>query len=385
MGESPPHEVGPKRLLAKDSMPLSDIDKGTLLEIEETITDELRTLQAEALAIYCEQTERNLSLQSFHATIGGKNNTYVDSVRTQFSDFEDFKGQWLYGLRRDLLRYGRVNPTSAAYRIARLLQNPVVKHYTFLFLERNFFRNYVERTRSKPGPSLWKLWFGDKNLHWGLIIAPMYRLGEWTNDKSEMRRASYTYWTVGHVLSEGLVDPDSETPYRFHDLKNFLAFYRSILKRISNSLYEQAIVERYVKYLEKSTAPMDEPFLIPELRYAGLKVEHKHRLDFTVLNAHTMSLVGFELSPHSTHYFMEGITKKTQKEINQELAKQWEKEMAKRNAYFESYGITTLTFTDTDLADMDGCFRSIAECLSKRPREVISVANELSLLKEAIR
>ncbi len=366
-------------------MPLSVIDQNTLIEIEETISAELRTLQAEALSRYCAQTGRALSLQSFHATIGGKNNTYVDSVRTQFSDFSDFKAQWLHGLRCDLLRHGRVVTTSAAYRIAMLLQDPVVQQYTFLFLERNFFRNYVERTRSKPGPSLWSLWFGDKNLHWGLIIAPIHRRGEWTNDKSEMRRVDYTYWTVGHVLAEGLVDPTSETPYRFSDLENLLAFYRSILKRVSNSLYEKAIADRYIRYLQNSNTPLDEPFLIPELRYAGLTVDHVHRLDFTVLNAHTMSLVGFELSPHSTHYFMDGITKKTQKVINEELAARWEKEMAKRNAYFAGYGITTLTFTDTDLADLDRCFLSIAEKLGERPREVISAANELRLLEAAIR
>jgi hypothetical protein len=365
-------------------MPLSDIDKSTLQEIEETITNELRTLQKEALSIYCDQTGRDLKLQSFHATIGGKNNTYVDSVSTQFPDFEDFKAQWLRGLRFQLVRFGKVDPTLAAYRIAKLIQNPVVQKYTFLFLERNFYRNYVERTRAKPGPSLWNLWFGDKSINWGLIIAPAHRCGEWTNDKSEMRRAKYTYWTVGHVLSAGLVDPDSVTPYHFHDLENLLSFYRSILKRVSNSMYEKAIADRYVNYLENSKAPLEEPFLIPELRYAGLKVEHKHRLDFTVLNAHTMSLVGFELSPHSTHYFMDGITKKTQKQINQELAAQWEKEMVKRNDYFASYGITTLTFTDANLADMDECFNSIADRLRERPREVISVENELSLLKKAI-
>lgn len=371
--------------IGKENMTLDTQDNGNISEIVEDITKELRDIQEEALSRYCAQTGRGRSLQSFHGTIGGKNNTYVDSVQTQFSDFKDFLGRWLHGLRCDLLSHGRGNSTSAAYRIAKLLQDPVIQKYTFLFLERNFYRNYVERTRAKPGPSLWKLWFGDNKVRWGLIIAPAYRNGEWTNDKSEIRRVRYKYWTVGHVLSEGLIDPDNNTPYTFTDLAQLLDFYRSILKRISNSNYEQAIADRYVRYLENSPKPLDEPFLIPELRYAGLTATHQYRLDFTVLNAHTMSLVGFELSPHSTHYFINGITRKTQREMNQELAERWEREMEKRKRYFENYGITTVTFTDADLADMDRCFQVVANWISKRPDKKFSAESELRQLKEAIR
>lgn len=365
-------------------MTLSAADHETLQELEDAITAELRKLQPDALSRYCASMGRSLSLQSFHATIGGKNNTYVDSVRTQFSDFTDFQAQWLRGLRSELMRHGTPYPDSSAYRIATLLQDPVVQRYTFLFLERNFYRNYAERTRAKPSTSLWRLWFGDRNLHWGLLIAPAHRRGEWTNDKSEMRRADYHYWTVGHVLAEGLVDPSTTEPYRFTDLAGLLAFYRSILRRVSNSLYEKAIADRYVSYIENSSAPLEEPFLIPELRYAGLTARHAHRLDFTVLNAHVMSFTGFELSPHSTHYFMKGITTKTQKEINEDLAAKWDKEMEKRNAYFASYGITTITFADSHLANMDACFEIVAQHLSARPSEVVRVADELRMIGEAV-
>lgn len=359
------------------------VDKSALVELDQLISKELKAIENEALDLYSAITGRPHSIQSFHATIGSKNNTYVDSVRTQFADFEDFKGQWLLGLRTDV-QHHKNYPESSACRIARLLQNPLIQRYTFLFLERNFYRNYVERTRAKPDMSLWRMWFGDNHLLWGLIIAPVFKQDLWTNDKSEMRRADYTYWTVGHVMAEGLVDPHSKTPYHFAKLSNLLDFYRSVLKRVSNSMYEQDIADRYISYLENSEDPMAEPFLIPELRYAGLEAKHRYRLDFTVLNAHTMSFVGFELSPHSTHYFMQGITKKTQKEMNLELAAKWEEEMAKRNAYFATYGVSTLTFTDAQLVEMDKCFNVIAEHLSARPPVSIQAEEELRLIAEVI-
>src|SRR5208283_4406221 len=107
-----------------------------------------------------------------------------------------------------------------------------------------------------------------------------------------------------------------------------------------------AIADQYANYLEDSDDHAQEPFLIPELRYAGLEKKHKHRLDFSILNAHTMQFVGFELSPYSTHGEITGIKKKPQIAINKELAETWAREMGKRNDYFENFGISTVTFTD---------------------------------------
>ena len=362
-------------------MRVGTTDETTLAELEAAITNDLAALQTEALKRYGAITGRNQSLHSFHATIGGKNNTYVDSVRTEFSDFRDFLAQWLYGLR--CAASGQA-PSAAALRIARLLQDDLLQKYTFLFLERNFYRNYHERTRFKPDASLWRLWFGSNSLVWGLIIAPVLRKGEWTNDKSEMRRARYSYWTIGHVLEVGLVDPQIVKPYGFRSLGDLLSFYRSILKRVSNSIYEQAIADRYISYIEDSSDPMSEPFLIPELRYAGLGKCHKYRLDYTILNCHTMSFVGFELSPHSTHYAVDGLANKTQKEVNKSLAIQWEKEMAKRNEYFATFGITTLTFADRDLTGIDRCFGMMVPYFRGRPAARRTVESELMEIRAIV-
>lgn len=84
---------------------------------------------------------------------------------------------------------------------------------------------------------------------------------------------------------------------------------------------------------------LDIPLLIPELRYGGLAAKHEYRLDFTIVNPHTLSKVGFELSPWSTHGELTGTKAKSQKEINAEARANFEKEMRKLKAYFRKLGI----------------------------------------------
>lgn len=67
---------------------------------------------------------------------------------------------------------------------------------------------------------------------------------------------------------------------------------------------------------------MQEPFLIPEFRYAGNKVKHLYRLDYTILNPYVMKMTGFEISPASTHISVHKVENKNQKKINSELSEQ---------------------------------------------------------------
>jgi len=360
-----------------------------LAELEEELSSELKKLFPQAVKRASQILHDDLSVHSFHGIIGGKNNQFVDAVRTQFSDPDDFLARWFQGLvskaKADIAAQqqykGVFSESTAATRLVLLMKDETVRDYTTRFLTRNFYRNLDARTRAKPNDRLWRLWFGDNKLTWGLLIAPAFRNGEWTNDKSEIRRAKYSYWTVGHVIETGIVDPESDKPMMFKNVDDLLVFYRSILKRVSNSLYEKAIADRYAAHLEASKQPLTEPFLIPEIRYAGLDHEHKHRLDFSALNSHVMSYVGFELSPASTHYSIAGTTKKSQKEVNAELAAQWEKEQKKRNAYFQDYGISIITFTDTDLKDMDKCFAVMMKYLSERPPALVRLADQIGAIE----
>lgn len=348
----------------------------------------IRQHQDDALRRYAEFAS-NPSLQSFHAHIGRNNNTFVDSVRTRFTGPQDFIARWIVGLHNalDALRAsGRRRYSSGLFSeeiVLRCLGDEILREYTFHFLERNFYRNFRERTRNKPDDALWSVWFGAGNLSWGLIIAPARRNDEWTNDKSQMRRESYTYWTLGHVLSTGLYDPASECPIKFKTTEDFTTFYRSVLKRASNSQYEQAICDRYLNYIGRSASPLDEPLLVPEFRYAGKDKHHQFRLDFTILNGHTFDFTGFELSPSSTHIRVQKSPEKTQVQLNAELSIAWEHETQKRNAYFQTYGISVVTFADKALKDIDACFAQLEARLRARTTTPPSVDTALNALTQS--
>jgi hypothetical protein len=161
-------------------------------------------------------------------------------------------------------------------------------------------------------------------------------------------------------------------------LDDFLNFYQAILKRISNSIYEKKIFDLYSDYILASANPLAEPLLIPEFRYDGLNKNHKYRLDFTILSSHTGERIGFELSPQSSHMSVSGITTKTQVDMNKDLAKKWGHEMTKRNEYFQQYGITTITFTDEQLKDINHCFDTMKYYLMKRKTVQKSVQQLIS-------
>ena len=105
------------------------------------------------------------------------------------------------------------------------------------------------------------------------------------------------------------------------------------------------------------------------------------RLDFTILNPHTQEYIGFEISPASSHMSVKGFKEK-QKLVNEELSEKWHKEMQKRNEYFKSYDITTITFTEHDFKDIDYCWSIFEKYLSSRSEDKTSVQNELKRISE---
>ena len=185
-------------------------------------------------------------------------------------------------------------------------------------------------------------------------------------------------------MSTGLYDPENEEFYRFDTEKELLKYYVNIIKRLSKSQYEKEICVRYVKYLVQSKDIMSEPFLIPEFRYEGLEKKCRYRVDFTVLNPYTFRFVGFELSPSSSHMSVSGIKDKKQAEVNEELKEKWEKEMHKRNEYLQRYGVTLVTFTDSDLQDMSKCFSVIESYLGERAEQTSDIKREEGRLEKLI-
>lgn len=364
--------------------------KSQLSEIIDGLSEEIDTLQPDALIEAGAVLGREVSKGSLHGIIGSKNNTYIDSVREHFADEKDFYARWLRGLNKkykvDLLlhTYSRSKYAidTSPSRMVELQKNDTVRKYTRLFLDRTFYRTLKDRKRFKPADELWSIWFGENKQIWGLLIAPVWRDEAWTNDKSEMRKAPYGYWTVGHVMETGLVDPTSKTPTTFSNTAQLITFYEGVLKRMTSSKYQLGMCDCYLDYLRASADMLSEPFLIPEFRYEGLAVNHKYRLDFTVFNCHTREHRGIELSPASSHMSLVELKAKGLKkgEADDLVKKKWVKEMQKRNDYFDTFEIPIITFTDTKLQDISACFERVCHDLSARPAEPISIEIELDIL-----
>jgi hypothetical protein len=344
----------------------------------------LKSMQPMVLNLVSQVWGRPLSLHSFHGHIGGRNNTYTDTVRGQYLSKDDFIAGWIHGLLKNITGHeliqqqkysGTIFQNTPHHHLVKCLQQPDIKKYIFYFLERNYYKKFEERIRSKPNDNLWGLWFGENNLMWGLFIAPIFRNGEWVNDKSEIRKVDFEYWTIGHLIKTGLIIPNEAEPYTFRDVSEIITFYNVFLKRLSRSNYEKKIIDLYISYLLKSKHPYSEPLLIPELRI-NTKKAHKYRVDFTILNPFMMKFIGFELSPSSSHNSVKNIKTKLQKHVNEELKAIWIKEMEKRNSYFSEFGIQIITYTDEKLQKIDDCFLQMQNFLSEKPLQR-NINNEL--------
>lgn len=345
--------------------------KDPLVAHTELLTEQLRALQPAAIA-----ASNSESLHSLHGKIGGKNNVYVDSVRQAFLSPEQFIAEWMAGAMRkaqerdelELLKYGTAYQNAAVHEVIRFLKIPTVREYMELFLERTYFREHHARRREKPSEDLWEVWFGPKDQEFGLLITPrLTSVGEWENDVSEIRRAEFDYWTVGHVLETGLVVPGKKRLFPVNDVDSLLSLVDDVIVRATGSKYGKQLAARYVDFVLEQDDPEHVPFLIPEFRYDGRATKHRYRLDFAILSAEHNVRVGVELSPWSTHGRVRGkralLKSGGEAAVERTRAEKFQREMKKRNEYFKRFGITTLTFTDEDLKDMDAVFADVSEYL----------------------
>ncbi len=84
-----------------------------------------------------------------------------------------------------------------------------------------------------------------------------------------------------------------------------------------------------------------------------------------------MKFTGVVISPSSSHMSIAKAINKTQTVLNQELRIKWEREMDKRNKYWEEYNITVLTFTDLMLQNIDECFNKVQELLLIKAQDIL--------------
>ncbi|WP_177218344.1 topoisomerase II [Caulobacter sp. UNC279MFTsu5.1] len=313
---------------------------------------QLRSLLPEVLA----QTDF-ASEASLNATIGGWAKNLIDLHHDVFHSSEQYAARYMQNLKEGIVSSG---PNAKIYRrnYDRFRVSPAAQRYFTLFLHRSFLNHFDELSKTRPHLDDSEVWIGQNNSNYGLLITPRWNeaTGAWENDRSEIRHFRPLYWTIGHILTTGLVVDHDPDPIRFASVDAYLAFFKNTLVRASGSPHEQAIAQRYVTFVRASSNPLNVPLLIPEIRYGGRAAQHKYRLDFCIVDPLTMKKVGYELSPWSTHGYLSKIGGLSGAEINAMAKDNFEREMARHKDFFKARDIYALIYTDRDLADPDKIF-----------------------------
>lgn len=290
---------------------------------------------------------------SLNAKIGSKTDDFFDLKTEIIHSDNEFTIKWLSGLKQAI-----EDGAGPAYEwIDEQSKSSVnFKNYLLLFLKRSFLKHFDELSKNRPHEDDSAIWIGQQNANYGLLVTPRFRNGEWENDRSEIRAFNQGYWTIGHVLTTGLVIPGQNEKIEFDSVEKYLTFFRNVLVRNSGSKYEYEISGYYNDFVRNSDDQLSVPLMIPEFRYRGREKQHKYRLDFMITNPYTLSRVGFELSPWSSHGYLHKIKGLTQKEINEMAADNFSKEMSKHREYFNKHGVYTLIYPDDELADCKKLF-----------------------------
>ena len=325
-----------------------DPDKTARNRIIANIKAELRSLLPKVL----EQTGAD-NEQSLNARIGSKSDEFFDLKHDVIRSHDEFVNRWLQGLKNAV-----ETCDSAAYDWLwrKLRKSRAFKRYLLLFLKRSYLKHFEELSKQRPRVEESEIWIGQRNADYGLLVTPRFSHGQWGNDKSEIRAFKQGYWTIGHVMTTGLVIPGKKRQFTFSAVDQYLMFFRDSLVRASGSQYQYEIADYYCVYVKNHPSPLDVPLLIPEFRYRGKEKKHVYRLDFLVINPFTLDKVGFELSPWSTHGYLRQIKKLTQKEVNAMARDNFENEMKRHRDYFKRHNIFALIYTDRQLADCEQLF-----------------------------
>ena len=306
------------------------------------------------------------SEQSLHAIYGGKYADYIDIKNEVIHSPDHFVALYLEGFQK---RANESHAGSAHVRNFELLRKSQrLQQYLFIFLKRTNLRYYSSLSKRRPSVEESAIWIGQNNADYGLLITPRFnkRDNQWQNDRSEIRHFEPLYWTIGHVLKTGLVIPGKEELIPFGSVEDYLKFFVNVLVRNSGSKHEMALAETYREYVISTPDPTRVPLLIPEVRYEGFATKHRYRLDFTVIDPHSLTKVGFELSPWSSHGYLARTAGLSQKEINDLARDNFEAEMAKHKEFFRRYGIFTLIYTDSDLIDIRRVFSDVQKYLEPK-------------------
>lgn len=308
------------------------------------------------------------SVHSLNAKIGAKHAHYLDVRNAIIHSPDHFVSLWLEGLKERVDEYKSTSQfTRSEYITYQMLKtHKEFQEYLFLFLKRTYIRYADSLSKRKPRIEDIEVWIGQTNANYGILITPRFSNGQWENDKSEIRHFNPKYWSIGHILETGLCIPGKKNIISFTDVNQYLNFFLNVIVRNSGSEYEYKLAERYCDFVSEYDNPADLALLIPEFRYEGIEVQHKYRLDFTIIESVELNKIGFELSPWSTHGYISKTKQMTQKEINQAAKDNFHKEMKKHKDFFRKHGIFTLIYTDEDLLNLDLIFNDMIKYIEPK-------------------
>lgn len=319
--------------------------------------EELRDLLPAVLAEVHNDDEASLN-----AFIGSKAELFIDLKNDVIRSPEEYVSKWLQGLTKSLSE-GAAKKIILLHDYLADVTKVNFRKYCEIFLRRSFLKHYDELSKIRPREDEANYWFGLNDAQHGIFVTPRFNFeGKWENDKSEIRAFPETYWSIGHVLKTGLCYQDENRIYSFSGVEDYLNFFYNQV-RLTKSKYQLEIADRYIDFVRSSPLPNKIPLLIPELRFNAEKIKHQYRLDFFIINPYTMDKIGFEFSPWSTHGQLTGKDKNL-KELNAEALSNFEKELNKMKAYFKKFNVFTLTYSDSDLKDMDTVFNDIKKYLN---------------------
>lgn len=300
-----------------------------------------------------------------NAKIGSKASEFLDLHHDVIISPDQYLNLYMRSFKDALSPEDALYPNAHRENFEEFKRSKAAQEYLALFLKRSYLKHYTELSRKRPLLAESEIWIGQNRADYGILISPRYnkQSQDWENDKSEIRKFPKLYWTIGHVLETGLVAPGDPDKLTFKDINSYLAFFKNSLVRASGSPHEKRIADLYVDFVRSAHDPEGVPLLIPEYRFEGKAAQHRYRLDFCIINPYTMTKVGYELSPWSTHGYLKNLKGLTQKKINELAQDNFEKEMKKHKSFFKRHDIYALIYTDSDLSQIDKVFDDMKKYL----------------------
>lgn len=334
-----------KLLMPYDMETVSKIQKSILLNCVESYKKAAREVyyyRSAALNEYAKLLaqagkEKEVTILSLNAYLSMIKDSCVDLKHKMYNGFKDCMDSYLEEFEKNLQGL-----QDSFYK--SFVENEVIRKYMIAFLEQNFYNQLNARIRVKPDTNLYEIhmgknWENGKQNIRSLYISPRYRAGRWENDNSEIRRVNFEYYTIGHLLSTGLVIGEC------NQVKHYARFSDSLCDLYSEEELEEdekAFVKCYLDYVASQKETMQNiPLLIPQFRFAGKETKHIYRGDFLILNyldRNNVRKILIELSRNYLHN------------------KQGEEDAVRRNDFIRKYNCLTIEIRDFELENLEQTF-----------------------------